>query len=139
MKKKFLICTALLIIVCSLFTVTACNASDKGGIKTITKPYIAQYECVEATYGGTDFLKNYEYIRVIFLNGKELEVSLKRKGEKKHSVTCPYTVDPKTREFHAEVGILGMKFSQSAVIKDGQFTISRQIMNKELFFRFEAQ
>ena len=140
MKRKFAIYTAIiLLILCFSTVMAACNASEKGSVKAITKPYIAQYECTEATLSGKDILKDFEFIRVTFLDGKSLEVSFKRSGEKKHAVICPYVVDSRTREFTADFGFLGMKFQQSTHIENGQFTVARQIGNHELVFKFKIK
>ena len=140
MKKKITILTLLLVfIICAVLPLSACEMSGNDSIKAITNPYIAQYECVDANYGGKDFLKDFDFIRVTFLNAKELEISYMYKGGKKHTFNANYTVDPTTREFVADIGILGMRFQQAAIIKDGKFTVSRRIFRKQMTMKFEMK
>ncbi|MGN0805600.1 MAG: hypothetical protein ACI4MC_01055, partial [Candidatus Coproplasma sp.] len=62
-------------------------------------------------------MEKYDYIRITFLDDKELEVSLKRKKCKKISYTCEYHYDEKTSRFNAELGIWGFRFKQDAKIE----------------------
>lgn len=138
MKRKALIITLLIFAaVCAVLPLSACQTDASDTIKAITKPYIAQYECVSATYGEKNFLEDFEYIRVTFIDGEKLEVSYKNKGAKKHVFNGTYKVDPTTREFVADIGILGMKFQQAAILKNGKFTVSRRIFRKQLTMNFE--
>ena len=138
MKRKLTLFTLILIlaVTCAL-SLSACDLTEQNSIKAITKPYIAQYECVEATYGGKDVLKNFDFIRVTFLDGKQFEFSFKTKIGKKKAFVCNYKVDPVTREIDADGSVLGYEFQQSAVIKDGKFVVARPIMKKELVLKFE--
>ena len=68
MKRKFTL--FILTLALTLAVLPACesnvNFQTQGSIKTITRPYIAQYECTEARYGEIDLLENYEYNKIIF-------------------------------------------------------------------------
>jgi 2',3'-cyclic-nucleotide 2'-phosphodiesterase (5'-nucleotidase family) len=68
-----------------------------------------------------------------------LEVNFKKKGEKKHAYETPYTIDEDTGEFSAEIGILGFKFKQTTIIKDGKFTLSMPILSKQLVMKFAVK
>lgn len=117
----------------------ACDMKAEGSIKSITKPYIAQYECTEARFGNINILEQYEFIKIIILDKDQLEVNIKPKNGEKKSARCAYTLDPETRTLSAEVGILGYKFKESVVVKNGQFTISKIIGSKEFFVKFEVE
>ena len=107
-------------------------------LKAITKPHVAQYECIEAKLGNENFLDGFDYIRITLLNKSDLELSYKRTNGKKHTATGTYTFDDKTRELKADVGILGIKYTQNAVIEKGQFVINRSFGSKQLTMKFKA-
>ena len=135
MKRKFLIIVAIFALcICIL---PACNLDTNGSIKSITQPYIAQYECKEARFGDMDLLKNYEFIKIIFLNKNEMELLFKPKSGEKKSVEGTYKIDPKTRELEGEIGILGHNFKERVKVEKGEFIISKIIAQKELYLRFE--
>lgn len=83
-------------------------------------------------------MEKYEYIKITFLDDKELEVSLKRKNGKKKSYTCEYHYDEKTKRFNAELGILGFRFKQDAKIENGKFTVCMPILGKTLLMNFQS-
>ena len=141
MKKKLFI--LLTVVALCLFIMPACkiNAGNltKSSVKSISKPYIAQYECVEARFGEDNFLECYDYIRVILLNKNELELLYKLKDGEKTSVVGTYTLDPETRIIDAEIGILRYKFKKKVEVKNGEILISHTIMQKELFMKFQTK
>jgi len=136
MKKKLLLITAL---VCSvLFLLPACEISADSSLKSITKPYITQYECTEAKLGNEDLLEKYQYIRITLVDDKNLELNFKTKDGEKHSYEGTYEVDPDTRELTGEIGVLGMNFKEKVVIENGGFTVTKNIFQKTLVIKFKA-
>lgn len=137
MKKKFF-CLAVL---CCLFLVifSACDAQDTGSLKSVTHPYIAQYECTQATLGEANLLEKYDYIKIILVDREQLEVVFKPKNGKKQVFKSNYSVDEETNELTGEIGILGFRFRQSVIIEDGKFTISQKMGNVQLIMNFEAK
>ena len=117
----------------------ACEASMDDSVKSLTKPYVGVYECVEAKFGETDLLENYEYVNLTFLDAKKFEISYKLKNGQKRSYESNYTVDEKTRELTGEIGIFGYKFREKIKIEHGEFTISRTVMNKPLYVKFKMK
>ncbi len=107
-------------------------------VKTLTDPYITTYDCTFARLGNEDLLEKYEYLKITFLDDKELEVSFKRTNGKRHAYKCDYTYDEETGKFEAEIGILGFKFRQSARIINGKFTLSMPILGKPLIMNFSS-
>lgn len=136
MKRKLLIFTLL----CAFLLVfPACNAAEIGSLKALTKPYIATYECVEAKLGEQDLLEKYEYIKITLLDSKEFEVSFKpKKGEKK-SFVGEYTLDPETRDFTGEIGVLGFSFKEKTKIEKGEFVIARNFLYVPLYMKFKMK
>ena len=138
MKRKLMHILAVLAF--SVTLLSACGSLQaNASIKSITKPYIAQYECTEARYGEANILDYYDYIRIVFLNNTEFEIIYKTKGGEKRSYTGTYTIDPATRELEGDMGILGYKFKEKVKVENGQFTISKILGQKELFVKFEVK
>lgn len=138
MKKKIFLLTFLCLTLLSVFLLPACSMTAEGSIKTITKPYIAQYRCIEAKLGEDDLLTDYDEITITLLDQKEMEVSFKPKNKEKHSFRAPYSFDPKTHELSGEAGILGYKFKEKVVVENGAFTISKPIGKKQLVMKFQV-
>lgn len=136
MKKKIFAATIVFAALC--LCLCAFKVDMDSSVKSLTKPYINTYECTFARFGNENLLEKYEYVKITFLDDKQLEVSYKRPKGKKHSHVCDYTYDEKTRQFEAEVGILGFKFKQATTIENGKFTISMPILGKPLIMNFSA-
>lgn len=138
MKRKFLI-IAIALTALTLLLFPACDSiSADGSVKTLTKPYIAQYQCIEARYGAVDLLEYFDYIKITMLNEKELEMSYKFKDGEKQSARGNYSVNPETRELEGNFGILGYEFKEKVIVKNGQFVISKIIDSKELYLKFKV-
>lgn len=137
MKRKLLLIAAL----CSLLLLLlpACDVREAGSLKSLTRPYIAQYGCTEATIGGENLFDTYEYIEIILVNKEEMQLIYKPKNGQKHTVEGTYTFNTDTRELTADIGILGYKFRESATVERGRFTISKSIGKKQLIMKFKSK
>lgn len=138
MKKNILISIIFSVAALVLLILPACSMTAEGSLKTITKPYIAQYRCIEARLGEENLLDDYEDITITLLDREELEVSFKPKGKEKHSFQVPYTFDPKTHELSGEAGILGYRLKEKVIIENGSFTISKALGKKQLVMKFQV-
>ncbi len=138
MKKKFFIVLATFCLILPL-VVCACDAREAGSLKSITRPYIAQYECTEATLGEDNILDKFEYINVILVNKDTMQVIFKPKNGKKQISKAKYNFNADTRELTADIGIYGYKFKQSTIVEKGKFTISKAIGQKQLIMKFKAK
>lgn len=139
MKRKFALIFIFLAIPLLLFPACAVNNAEAdafGSLKYITKPYIAQYECVEARLGDIDLLEKYEYMRIIFVDGENMTFEFKPKGGEKRSFDGKYTLDNKTRELEGEIGVLGFKFREKVILQNGKFALSLPFLGKELTVKF---
>ena len=137
MKKKFLL---LISLVCLLLTLLpACEINTEGSIKSITHPYINEYDCSEARLGEEDILEKYDFIKVSILDDKELEVKYKLKNEETRSFKCDYKMNEETRELTAEKGFFGMKIGEKVKIENGQFEVLRKIGDKTLYMKFQTK
>ena len=136
MKKRLFILTILF-----AFTITfisACDIKNAGPLKSLTRPYIAQYECIEAKLGDEDLLDKFDYIKITLLDKDKLELNYKPKEGDSQSIESNYAFDITSRTLTAEIGILGYTFKQSTVIEKGKFTISKPIGSKQLIMKFKA-
>ena len=134
-KKIFCFC----VIVCVFAGFARLRYGDGRSLKTLTKPYIATYECVEARLGQQDLLEKYEYINITLLNAKEFEISFKPNGGDKKSFKGEYTVNPETREFQGEIGVMGINFKEKTKIENGEFTLTRNFIHVTLFMKFKMK
>lgn len=144
MKKRFFILTMLLSALLLILPACASSASATdggagGSLKSITKPYIGEYECVEARLGETEFLDKYDYIKISLLDDEKIEISYKPKDGQKKSYTGAYTVNPDTRELTGELGILGIKFREKTKIVNGKFTLTTNILAAPLIMKFKMK
>lgn len=136
MKKK--ICL-LALLFCAVLLLPACGFDAQSSLKTITMPYIAEYECVEARLGSEDLLKKYDYFYISLLNKEEFEVSFKEKDGKRLIFKGKYTLDPKTRELSGEIGVLGFKYKESVTVKNGEFVIEKNMGPFPLYMKFRVR
>lgn len=130
---------ALFFTICAMLTfLPSCDAKNAGSLKSITLPYIAQYECVEASLGEEDLLNRFEYIKITLLDKEKLELAYKSKDGESKSVKSNYNFDVNTHKLTADIGILGYSFKQSTIIEKGKFTISKSIGGKQLIMKFKT-
>lgn len=136
MKKK--IC-AIIISACAVCLFLCAFTFDaNSSVKSLTKPYITTYECTDARLGDENLLEKYDYLKLTFLDDKQLEVSFKKKKGKKHSYVCNYDYNEDTKSFKAELGIFGFKFKQETKIENGKFTLSMPMLGKPLIMNFSS-
>jgi hypothetical protein len=137
--NKGKICAVSTIFLLIFMFCCAFKIDENSSLKDFTHPYINTYECTYAMFGGDNLLDDFDYFKITLLNKKELEVSFKKQDEAKKSFTCPYEYDKKSGELTAEIGILGYKYRQKVIIKEGKFTISFNILTKPLVMIFESK
>lgn len=116
----------------------ACNINADSSLKELTHPCVTRYECTYARWGETDFLEEFDYIRVTLLDTEKMALEYKKTGESAHSYECSYTLDEKTGELTAEAGALGIKFKEKIKIEDGKFTVSLPLMGRQLIMKFQS-
>lgn len=138
MKRKFTVITLLLWVCLTLCFLPACEVRAEGSVKELTKPYIAQYECVEARLGEENLLEQYDYIRIILVDKSNMQVVIKPKNDDKHVMEGNYSLDFGTRELTGEIGILGCKFREKTTVNNGEFVISKTILSKHLYIKFKV-
>ena len=99
----------------------ACNISTDSSLKELTHPCVTRYECTYARWGETDFLEEFDYIRITLLDTEKMALEYKKTGE-----------------LTAEAGALGIKFKEKIKIEDGKFTVSLPLMGSPLIMKFQS-
>ena len=77
MKLKYSFCAGL---AAMLFMLPACG---NGSLKDITKPYLGEYECKNATLGERDYVEEFSFIRLELKRTTNLRYLIARKTVKK--------------------------------------------------------
>lgn len=115
--------------------VTVAATAEKENLPSITKPYLGEYECEKAQFGGRDILENFSYIRLeLKLNG-ECVVRAKNKDGKTHQRTGKYAYDEKTQEIAFSLGKTdGIK--RKFALKDGKIEIVFTAHGKSFYMQF---
>lgn len=137
MKKKILFLTVFCTFM--LLLLPACDAREAGSLKSITRPYIAHYECTHATLGEENILEKFDYIELVLVDRQKMEFIFKPKDGERHVIECDYTFDVNTRELTAEIGIYGYRFRESTIVEHGKFTIAKALGSKQLIMKFKAK
>ena len=137
MKRKLPLIAILITLMLCLFP--SCEIPASGSLKSLTKPYIAEYVCTEARLGEENLLDKYEFIKITLLDAKELEVSFKPKNGDKKAFKGNYSVNGETREFNGEIGIFGVTFKETTKIENGEFTITKNILSQPLILKFKMK
>ncbi len=70
--KTKILAAAVIFAAAVLSLVPACTDGADSSVKSLTKPYIAEYTCVEAKFGEADLLKEYDFIKITLVLLKEL-------------------------------------------------------------------
>ncbi len=130
-----------LTVFCSMFLLilSACDAREAGSLKSITRPYIAHYECTEATLGGENLLDKFEYIEIVLVDKEEMQLIYKPKDGKKSKIKSNYIFNLETRELTADIGIYGYRFRESTIVENGKFTVTKTIGEKQLIMKFKTK
>lgn len=140
MKFKCFLASALFAV--SLAFLPACSAMQNpeySSLKSLSRPYIAQYECTEARLGDTNLLQSFDYIKIIFINAKEFEIAYKPAGGEKKIYSGNYSADPSSHEIVADITVLGHKFKEKTKIENGKIAVRKTVGNKELYLLFEVK
>ena len=122
-----------------LLLLPACDAREAGSIKSLTRPYIAHYECYEARLGEENILEKFDYIELVLVDKQNMEFIYKQKDGERQVVESNYNLDINTRILTAEIGIYGYRFRESTTIENGKFTVSKMIGKKPLIMKFKTK
>jgi len=113
--------------------------SGKGSsLKDITKPYLGEYECTNATFNGEDYLDRFSYIRLLLEGDETYSLLFCEKGNERQQVKGNYTYDEKEKTITFSIeenSFLKRKFK----LENGILNIVLPIGNKILLMQFEQK
>ena len=136
MKKKQVLKSSILASIAALLTLFS-GIKDLG-LKDVTKPYLGEYECLEARFGGTDYLEDFSYITIELKDDETFILHYeKRNGEKKQERGY-YRYDKKRQVitlYAKERSFLKLE----TPLKDGAFDIIVKMGSKTLHMKFEQK
>ncbi len=104
-------------------------------LKDITKPYLGEYECTQATLGDVDYLKEMKYIRLMLQKGDEFILSYCPQDKAEQTLKGSYKYD-KDKQIIVLKLSNGMCFERAFPIKKGEIYITVPIgaLNLRLIF-----
>ena len=135
--KKHVIKSSLLVGILSLFL--AFSPMRSGGLKDITKPYLGEYQCKNATYGKQDILEGFSYV-IIELKADETFVLryADKEGKKKGEEKGTYVYDEKKETISFKLDKKS-DWKREFPLKKGEIVISLKMGNKPLVLTFEQK
>ena len=101
----------------------------------ISKPYLGEYECKRAQLGSVDYLKRFQYLRLVLKDEENFTLYYQEKGEQKREVSGKYTYDREKKTLTLKGGE-GCIFRECTLDK-GLFTLNFPIAGKILVLEFE--
>lgn len=128
---------AVCIILCA--ALCACDVNDMSSLKEFSRTYEGEYECVEATLGGTDLLSMCRFVHLRLEKDGTFIVAAKSRagigGEKQGE----YAYDAQSGEliFRAEHG--GKQYEKRCLLRSGEFTIAHSLSGRELVLKFRVK
>ncbi len=116
-----------------------CVVGKSSSLKDISKPYLGEYECKQATYGEKDYLEDFTYIRMELKSGDRFVLSYCDKlTKKKNQVEGEFTYDEQTSTVTLQLeGDACIK--RQFPLKDGVLLVVTTLGNKILQLRFEQK
>lgn len=136
-KISLLFLTFLCVIFASAFV--GCKTEDLSSLYSLSKPYLTEYECTQATLAGKDMLHLFKYVQVEFKEDGVFTVRAKPKIGVLYKKDGKYTFNEDTKIFSAKLNVLGKNYSKSFKLQKGAFTVSVNYSGKQLVMKFVAR
>lgn len=125
--------TSILAGVCALLTLGG------GSLKSVSKPYLGEYECKNATFGEREYLDEFEFIRLELFSDERFVLSYREKNEREtHKAEGRY-------EYDESNGTLLLKTNGTSSIKrkfslkNGVLLVTATLGDRLLLLRFEQK
>lgn len=116
-----------------------CALGKSSSLKDISKPYLGEYECKQATYGEKDYLEDFTYIRMELQSNDRFVLSYCDKlTNKKNQVEGEFTYDAQTNTVTLQLGDDAC-IKRQFPLKDGVLLVVTTLGNKILQLRFEQK
>ena len=130
--KKYWIRTPLLAGLATLLLALPIGKQD--GLKEIVKPYLGEYECVEAKLNSMDYLERFSSVSLELRKDGEFILYYQESGAKKHKIRGQYRYDAKKESivFSSARGAFQREFP----LKQGVLTISFPVHGDIVVLKF---
>ncbi len=104
----------------------------------MSKPYLGEYECKQATFSGRDYLQDFDFIRLELKKDESFILSFTEKAGKKHEVEGKYHYDKKKQTICFTIDE-AEGFKREFPFQKGKMDINLSIAGKTLLLRFEQK
>ncbi len=128
--------TAILTLLCSMSMLF--SGWKDNSLKDITKPYLGEYECTQALFGGEDYLNKLEYVNLTLEKENNFILTFSEKGKEKQTLKglYEYNKDRETIILKSEDKDF---FKREFPLKKGIIYITVGIGEKTLFLQFKQK
>ena len=107
-------------------------------LKDVAKPYIGEYNCIEAEFGGVDYLEDFEYITIDLKKDNTFVLRYAQKNGKKGEEKGEYQFDNVTKKLVLS-GKSKLTYNLETLMNNGTFAITVRFGGKTLHIKFEQQ
>jgi hypothetical protein len=107
-------------------------------LKEITKPYLGEYACTQAMFGGEDFLNGFEYITLALEKDNNFTLTFCEKEKTKQIHKGKFSYNEKKQTI-ALKGAKKMGFQKEYPIKNGEIFITIGMGKLSLALKFEQK
>lgn len=119
-----------------LFAFPALNVWRTGTLTGITKPYLGEYECVQAEFDGKDMLEAYTFIRLELKKDNTFKLTFKDKEGEIRNEEGDYSYDESSQTI--TMRLRSFRFiKRKFPLSKGVLTIEMPIGEKNAVLRFE--
>lgn len=120
----------------SVMLCASCKLGDT--LPEVTKPYLGEYECKRATLGNTEYLQDFDYVRLTLDPDDTFTLAFRKKGGDKEEEKGAYTYDFEQEElvlFSEQSAAYQRRFP----LKDGKLTITLEVGTNTFVAEFEQK
>ncbi|MBQ8292088.1 MAG: hypothetical protein IJX88_06275 [Clostridia bacterium] len=114
------------------------SAFKEGNLKEITKPYLGEYECKNATLGNVDLKESFKSIVLELCSDNTFILTVKDMAGKKHVQTGKYSYDEKTQTL-CFCDKDGKGIQRETSLKEGKFSLNLGFDKKTVILSFEQK
>lgn len=110
----------------------------KGELKSITRPYLGEYECTRALLGDRDYLEDFDYVRLELRSKDEYVLRYRKKGKKEGQTDGKYRYEEGTDKLILELDERGLVTKEGS-FQVGMLTFFVPLSTKNFLVQFERE
>ncbi len=126
---KLMMTLGILLSVCSF---SACNVSEMSTLRELSRPYLGVYDCESLTYGGTERIGDFEYLRLALDYGGDFTVTYRMAAGASGSFEGTYTADPE----RGEITLSSHGKSRTFPMRRGTIAVNGNFLGKLCYAEF---